>query len=206
MHAILRQLAGGDRRSIGNSSAVVSLVLSDPSLFAALFSGILSDDPVVRMRAADAAEKVTVQHPEYLQPYKDKLIAERADIGQKEFRWHVAQMLPRLELNDADLSRVLPILFSYLNDRSRIVKTCAMQALADLAKRTPQLRPSVLVHLRELTITGTPAMKARGRRLIAQRGWTPQTRADLVPDTSASNDWVPTRDRLPAHCAAGRPA
>jgi hypothetical protein len=173
MHAILRQLAGGDCRSIGKSNAVVCAVLSDPSLFAGLFGGMLSDDPVVRMRAADAVEKVTAQHPEFLQPYKAKLIAELAGIEQKEVRWHVAQMLPRLELTDTGLARVLHILFSYLNDRSSIVNTCAMQALADLAKRTPHLRQSVLVHLRELTVIGTPAMKARGRKLIAEMGRTP---------------------------------
>ena len=168
MHAILRQLVGGDRRSIGNSNAVVCKVLGNPSLFAALFSGMLSDDPVLRMRAADAVEKVTAQRPEYLQPYKHQLLAQVAGIEQKEVRWHAAQMLPRLELNEAELAEALHILFRYLNDRSSIVKTCAMQALADLAKRTPRLRASVLVHLRELTVIGTPAMKARGWKLIAQ--------------------------------------
>lgn len=43
----------------------------------------------------------------------------------------------------------------------------AMQALADLASRHPPLRPSVMLHLQELTAIGTPAMKARGRMLLA---------------------------------------
>jgi hypothetical protein len=168
MHAILRLLAGGDRRSIGRSNTVVSAVLRDPSLFPALFGGILSADPILRMRAADAVEKVTAQRPEYLQPYKHQLLGEVARIEQKEVRWHAAQMFPRLELNEAELAQTLQILFAYLNDRSSIVKTCVMQALADLAERTPRLRPTVLGHLRELTVIGTPAMKARGRKLVAQ--------------------------------------
>jgi hypothetical protein len=61
---ILRKLEGGDRRSIGRSSEVVTDVLADPRLFGALFAGLSVDDPVVRARAADAVEKISVIHPE----------------------------------------------------------------------------------------------------------------------------------------------
>jgi hypothetical protein len=39
-------------------------------LFPELIAGLWSDDPLVRMRAADAAEKVTRGNHEILQPYK----------------------------------------------------------------------------------------------------------------------------------------
>jgi hypothetical protein len=66
MEDIILKLAGGDRRSIGRSDEV----LADPSLFDVLFKGMLHEDPLVRMRAADAVEKITARHPEYLQPHK----------------------------------------------------------------------------------------------------------------------------------------
>lgn len=50
------------------------------------------------------------------------------------------------------------------------MKTFAMQALADLARRDPKLLPAVTLHLRELTVIGTPAMKARGKKLLARLG------------------------------------
>jgi hypothetical protein len=56
--SILAKLEGGDRRSIGNSEEVVQTVSKNPALFEELFSGLLADDPVVRMRAADAIEKL----------------------------------------------------------------------------------------------------------------------------------------------------
>lgn len=74
MERILDKLSGGDRRSIGRVDEVVADVLRDPSLFERVFDGMLSDDPIIRMRAADAVEKITAQHPEYLQHYKEKLI------------------------------------------------------------------------------------------------------------------------------------
>lgn len=165
-HTILTMLQGGDRRSIGRSDEVVRLILEKPQLFDALISGIALEDPLVRMRCADAAEKITVTHPEYLRPYKRKLIEDYSRIEQKEVRWHVAAMLARLPLTAREQKRVVDILLSYTNDRSSIVKTLAMQALADIALHNEELQPEVRKHIEELCVIGTPAMKARGRMLL----------------------------------------
>jgi len=166
MKDVLKKLEGGDRRSIGRVSEVVADVLNDPSLFEAVFNGMLSDDPIIRMRSADAAEKITAKHPEYLQPYKEKLIQQVAKIDQQEVRWHVAQMFPRLELSGEERAVVVEILLDYLNNKSKIVKTFSMQTLADFAERDADLRPKVIQLLEELTTTGSPAMKSRGRKLL----------------------------------------
>lgn len=166
MNGILKKLAGGDRRSIGRVDEVVAEVLNDPSLFEVVFNGILSDDPITRMRSADAVEKITAKHPEYLQPYKEKLIYQVAEVDQQEVRWHVAQMFPRLELSKEEQAVVVEILLDYLDDKSKIVKTFSMQALADFAQRDASLRRKVIQLLEELTRTGSPAMKSRGRKLL----------------------------------------
>lgn len=168
MHPLLHKLEGGDRRSIGRSEEAVADVLANPGLFSILVEGLSAGDDIVRMRAADAMEKVSLIHPEYLRPYKKLLIGLAAKSGQKEIRWHLAQMLPRLKLGKSDTQQVIGILTAYFSDNSSIVKTLAMQALAEIAFLTPELRPSILTHLRELTLIGTPAMKARGRKLCAQ--------------------------------------
>lgn len=166
MSDILDKLRGGDRRSIGRVDEVVGDVLEEPSLFASVFRGMLSNDAVVRMRAADAVEKITAKHPEYLQSYKAMLIQQVAEVDQQEVRWHVAQMLPRLDLSEDERARAVEILFDYLNDESKIVKTFAMQALADLAEGDAELRLRVIDVLEEATRTGSPAMKSRGRKLL----------------------------------------
>ncbi len=98
----LEKLVGGDRRSIGRVDEVVADVMNNPSLFGIVFDGMLSDDPLLRMRCADAAEKITEKQPGFLQPYKEKLIKEVAKIEQPEVRWHVAQMIPRLEVDQEE--------------------------------------------------------------------------------------------------------
>jgi HEAT repeat protein len=167
MNALIEMLAGGDRRSIGRSEQVVSAVLADETLFPDLFRGLYSEDPVVRMRAADALEKITARRPELLQPYQAELIERARQADQQELRWHAAQMLPRLELGSYERRQVIEILMGYLNDKSSIVKTFTMQALADLAEQDAGLRDEVINILQDLTQNGTPAMQSRGRKLLA---------------------------------------
>lgn len=168
MHHLLQKLSGADRRSIGKSNQVVKEVLAKPKLFEVLFDGILEDDPILRMRCADAVEKITLEHPEYLQPYKTKLIRQVAKIEQQEVRWHVAQFFSRLKLTSADRRAIVEILNEYLKDESKIVKTFSMQALADIALQEDELRPAITKQIERLTRIGSPAMRSRGRKLLAK--------------------------------------
>jgi hypothetical protein len=124
-------------------------------------------DVLVSMRCADAVEKITRVHPDYLARHKRWLIRLATTARQQELRWHLAQILPRLPLRSVERQRVRRILESYVRDRSRIVKTFAMQGLADIAAEDPELREPIVRLLERLTRTGSPAMKSRGRRLLA---------------------------------------
>lgn len=168
MHPLLKQLAGTDRRSIGKANQVVQQVLANPRLFGVVFDGMLDDDSVIRMRCADAVEKITTPHPEFLRPYKNKLVQRVAKIDQQEVRWHVAQLFSRLALTPKERRTVVAILQEFLKDQSGIVRTFSMQALADIAAQDAGLRPPIVKQIGQLTRTGTPAMKARGRKLLAK--------------------------------------
>jgi len=89
-----------------------------------------------------------------------------AETPQQELRWHLAAMVPRLRLNAKERQITISSLHRYLEDRSSIVKTSALQAFADLAQDDPSVRPRVIEILREATRSGTPAMKARGWKLL----------------------------------------
>lgn len=168
MELILKKLKGNDRRSIGRSNEVVKEVLAKPNLFGALLEGMLSQDPIIRMRAADAVEKITSKHPELLQPYKSKIIQQVSKIEQQEVRWHVAQLFSRLLLTHGERRGVVGILNNFMKDKSKIVRTFSMQALADIAEKDTELRAPIIEKLVELTKTGSPAMKSRGKKLLAK--------------------------------------
>lgn len=166
--SILDQLRGTDRRSIGKSNQVVDAVLADPRLFDAVFEAMLSDDAVLRMRAADAIEKISAHRPDLLQARKRVILTRVAKIEQQEVRWHVAQIFSRLKFTARERRTVVEILNEFLQDQSGIVRAFSMQALADIAEQDEDLRAPIITQLQTLTRTGTPAMKSRGKKLLAK--------------------------------------
>ena len=82
----------GDLRSIGLVDEAVAIVLARPELFGELVAGLADSDRLVRMRSADAVEKVTRKHADWLASWKRYLLQEAAAREEKELRWHVAQL------------------------------------------------------------------------------------------------------------------
>ena len=159
-------LCGVDRRSIGRVAEVVDLVEEHPRELPSLVLCLWDMDARISMRAADALEKLSRTTPSLLQPNKGQLLGLLAETTQQEVRWHLAVLIPRLQLTNAESRRAAKILQLYLEDQSSIVKTSAMQGLADLSKQFAWLRPTVIDLVRSLSRTGTPAMRARGRKLL----------------------------------------
>ncbi len=159
-------LAGRDRRSIGRSNEVARLVLKAPRRFRELIACLWHENPVVRLRAADAAEKVSAQKPRLLDRHKPELLGLLAETDQIEFRWHLAAMIPRLRLTPIECQRAATALQLYLDDRSSIVKTFALQGLTDLSQDDAPLRSKVKHLLENALQSGTPAMRARARHLL----------------------------------------
>ncbi len=116
MHDVFALLEGRDRRSIGNVNAVIAAVEHDRSLFDVLFHGLFSDDQLIRMRAADAIEKISRKHPDWLQPYKEPLLTQVAQSKQQEVHWHVAQLFPRLTVDQQERATMFAVLLDYLTD------------------------------------------------------------------------------------------
>jgi hypothetical protein len=165
---IAQQLGGGDRRSIGKADAIAAQVLKDHRRFKELIRCLWSDDPITSMRAADAVEKVSRRYPDILHPFKVELLVLLSEATQQELRWHLAQMIPRLELSERERHRAAETFRNYLNDRSSIVKTFAIQALADLARDDASMRPEVRALVETHMRSGTAAMRARCRKLMKQ--------------------------------------
>ena len=171
---LLKKLTGGDKRQIGRSNEVVATVLKNPSLFQELFSGLTASDPLVRMRAADAAEKITRQHPELLNSHKVVLLRVLENTEEQEVAWHAAVMAPRLTLYKNDRLRVFAVLKCFLNAPSRIQRVMALQGLVDLATATPSLVTAVIPLVNDALEADVPSVRARARKLKKQLNRPPQ--------------------------------
>ena len=191
MVSLRKMLAGDDRRSIGRVDGAVAMLRHAPERVVELVELLWDSEAVVRMRAADALEKLSRDAMEWLEPllepYRMNLLGLMVETEQQEVRWHLALVVPRLRMTSEQRQRVARTLEGYLQDRSSIVKTCAMQGLWELACCGAGLKREVVELVREITqgrsekyrLTPemiTPAMRARGRKLLGQLAKTDSTK------------------------------
>lgn len=166
---LLERLTGGDRRSIGRADEVVGMVLEEPMRLAAIVAGLWHGDPVVRMRAGDVVEKVSRVRPDLVAVHREALLRLTGETDEQEARWHLLQTLPRLGLDGAGRAAVVAFAEGRLDDASRIVRVSALQALADLAADDATLAARVAELFERVERAGSPAERARVRRLRARR-------------------------------------
>lgn len=89
---------GGKANSLGRVNDVISATLREPSRIEELYQCLFSEDAWVRMRAADALEKICREHPDWLAPYIDRLDHDFSLSTQPSIQWHIAQIYREVEL------------------------------------------------------------------------------------------------------------
>jgi hypothetical protein len=200
---------GRHAHSRGRVPEAVALIESKPRLAVRLLELLWDDDPKVAQRAADVLERITarttarisargsarvsarVSHrPSQLERIlidtKDGLIGLLAETMLKKLRWNLALTIGSLPLTVPECRRVAAALYTYLDDPSSIVKTAALQGLADLTLHDPSTLPAVLDLLRIHGRSGTAAMRARSRILL-KRLEAPKERPTGSPTSKAKH-------------------
>ncbi len=161
-------LTSGCRWSKQGVCQVVDLIESQPRKLPQLVECLWDPDPFVANGAADALERLTRERPSILDPWKDALLGLLAETREKHVRWNLALTIPRMKLSRSQCRRAKAVLESYLDDRSSVVKTSALHGLADLVRQDPGSLREVVDLLQIAGPSGTPAMRARSRILLAQ--------------------------------------
>ncbi|HUH33888.1 MAG TPA: hypothetical protein VLZ28_08030, partial [Daejeonella sp.] len=95
MKQLEKMLAGNDLRSIGQVTLVIQTI-KDQSDFDELFQSLFNPDRGIVMRAADAIEKITVNKHDYLVKHKEQILDLCRTAKDKELKWHLALLLPRV--------------------------------------------------------------------------------------------------------------
>lgn len=122
---------GGKSNSLGRAEEVVKIALKDRSRLEELYNCLFAEDEWVRMRAADALEKVCRVQPQWLEPYVDRFFQELADSIQPSIQWHLAQMFGEIDLAPAQKQKAIAWLSARLEtpEADWIVAANAMQTL-----------------------------------------------------------------------------
>lgn len=156
----------------GRVPEIAEWICGRPRRIPGLVELLWDDDAGVANRAADVLERIFIEPSPALrravQEFKEPLLGLLAEARFIKLRWNLALILPRLELTVAECRRVAPILRSWLDDPSSIIKTAALHGLASLTRQDPAGIPAVIDLLRVASRTGTPAMRARSRHLLAE--------------------------------------
>jgi hypothetical protein len=160
-------LSGGDLRSVGRVDEVVEFVGNDPGRFSELMTGLTDARPVVRMRSADAMEKVTRRHPELLEAHQSSLFEQLHIATQQEVRWHLAQLMSRMIWTEEEASDIAHVLTDWITaETSSIVIVNALQAIFDLSAVHSRFRDDLKTLLESQLETGSPAVKSRSKKLL----------------------------------------
>lgn len=122
----------GKKNSLGRVDDVIQAVLADPARVEELYLVMFADDAWVRMRAADAFEKVCRVHPEWIQSYIDRIQEELHTSQQASIQWHIAQIYCQVELSKPQGQRAIKWLVKILETTAVdwIVAANSMKALA----------------------------------------------------------------------------
>ena len=163
---MLEKLSGGDLRSIGKVDLIMSEIQSQND-FDVLFNFLYSDNRLVVMRAADAIEKITIKHADYLCVHKEEILMFCKCATNIEFKWHLALILPRLPFLGNEYTYVLETLSSWLLDpkESKIVRANSMQALFELSKQDLETKEKLDNILNKVEKENVPSLIARIRKI-----------------------------------------
>lgn len=165
-HRIEALLSGGDLRSLGKSEAIINIVQKQHD-FDLLFDFVYHQNEVIVMRAADVIEKISVTSPDFLSKHKKKIIELCYDAGQKELKWHLALIIPRLTLSSVELKDIWTRLKDCAldQDESRIVRVHSIQGLFELSKREINLAVELRQILEEVEKENIPSINARIKKI-----------------------------------------
>lgn len=167
MQSLKKFLEGGDLRSIADVDQLVPLIQSQ-SDFDLLFRYLFSGDRLITMRAIDAVEKITSGNSSYLGKHKERLIDFLETASDKEFKWHLALLVSRIDLNQRELGRVWKKLSDWAKDKSesKIVRVNSLQSLFDLSQKHDHLKSNLALIIGEVCKENIPSINARIKKLV----------------------------------------
>lgn len=160
-------LTGGDLRSIKDANKVVKLI-SNQDDFDILFELLYSNDRLIIMRTIDSIEKITRKEKKYLDNHKDEIIELCIKSFDKELKWHLAQIVPRLNLSSEEINKVFNILKTWTLDKreSRIVRANALESLFEFSRINKELKEEFDKIINQIRSENIPSLNARIKKIL----------------------------------------
>jgi hypothetical protein len=159
---------GGKSNSLGRVNGVIELTLHDQSRLSELYDCLFNEDAWVRMRAADALEKVCRIHPEWLEPYTDRLLKDFGRHSQASIRWHLAQIVDQVTLTPSQRQQAQACLSGWLQntDVDWIVAANALETLAHFTSQGHYPKEDLILLLKRQQKHHSKSVVKRATKLL----------------------------------------
>jgi|SRR5690606_16485612 hypothetical protein len=160
-------LSGGDLRSIGRSGELLKIIKTQED-FDNLFAYLRSSDRILAMRAADVIEKLSASKPQFLDSHADDILELASlDIG-KEIKWHIAQIIPRVKIDEIQKAKIREILLGWAKNmkESKIVRANSLQSLYELSKDDNDLSVQFNKVIKQIKQENIPSLNARIKQMM----------------------------------------
>lgn len=131
-----------------------------------LLESLASPHKSTAERAARTLKKISEADRAILYPLRKQLLKAAFAAQDLRVQWNLSIVIGRLPLTGRDRAIAIELMYERLTDKSGLNRALAMQALVDLSETDPALRTRILPIVRQALEHGTPAMKARARRLL----------------------------------------
>lgn len=160
------QLSGSDLRSIAGSNDIVAIVNSQEK-FNGLFTGLYHPDRKIVMRTADAIEKITQKNSLFLQPHKTQILELAGKADHIELKWHLAQLLPRLDLTEPEFTTAWKCLAKWAGNtnESKIVRANSIEGLFHLLQIRKEMKQVFNKMVMKIINENIPSLNARIKKL-----------------------------------------
>ncbi|MBD2466019.1 hypothetical protein H6G89_34090 [Oscillatoria sp. FACHB-1407] len=164
-------LAGGHPNSLGRTIEVVDIVLADSTRLSDLYNCYFSTDEIVRLRTSNAIKRISLENPEWLIPYIDKLISEISNINQPSAQWTLANLFQTLSIfmSESQRNSSKRILQKNLETHTDwIVLNNTMDTLSKWAEKDLTLKEWLLPHLERLAHDPRKSVAGRAKKIKAK--------------------------------------
>ena len=161
-------LTGGHPNSLGRTIEVVDMVLANSTRLLDLYNCYFSADEIVRLRTSNAIKRISLENPEWLIPYIDKLISEISNINQPSAQWTLANLFQTLSvfMSETQRNKAKIILQKNLETYTDwIVLNNTMETLSKWAKNDSILKEWLLPHLERLAQDPRKSVSGRAKKI-----------------------------------------
>ena len=156
-------------RSKAAKDRMVSYIKDDPEKFAELFDLFRNGKGLVAQRASWAVSYCAEQYPELIYPYCQEMVDYLQVPGiHDSIKRNILRTFQDINIPVTLEESLLELCFDYVINRREAVaiRVFAMQVLANLSERYPEIRNELKVIIEDELPYAKPAFVSRGRKIL----------------------------------------